>query len=157
MVHVWVRVRPGRGDIISMKAWPMTLDMRMSLTNPVDTGPHEKDTIVCGDLCGTVFPGSGGFRLGDLPVGLSTYLASSCRKALALISCVSGLERPTEPPIGPSWADLPFTLKVTPLGALDLTSRLAGDCQLVQKNDWNIEHTRVGVVEILVEELLTAY
>lgn len=27
----------------------------------------------------------------------------------------------------PSWADFPFTLKVTPLGALDLTSRLAVD------------------------------
>lgn len=27
--------------------------------------------------------------------------------------------------MGPSWADLPLTLKVTPLGALDLTSRLA--------------------------------
>ena len=27
--------------------------------------------------------------------------------------------------MGPSWADLPLTVKVTPLGALDLTSRLA--------------------------------
>ena len=34
-------------------------------------------------------------------------------------------KRLTEPAIGPSWADLPFTLKVTPLGALDLTSKLA--------------------------------
>ena len=31
----------------------------------------------------------------------------------------------TLPEMGPSWADLPFTVKVTPLGALDLTSRLA--------------------------------
>jgi hypothetical protein len=31
----------------------------------------------------------------------------------------------TEPEMGPSCADLPLTLKVTPLGAFDLTSRLA--------------------------------
>lgn len=31
----------------------------------------------------------------------------------------------TEPPIGPSWVDFPFTVNVTPLGALDLTSMLA--------------------------------
>jgi hypothetical protein len=33
----------------------------------------------------------------------------------------------TDPLMGPSWADLPFTLKVTPFGALDLTSRAAAD------------------------------
>ena len=32
----------------------------------------------------------------------------------------------TEPEMGPSCADLPLTLKVTPLGAFDLTSRFAG-------------------------------
>jgi hypothetical protein len=37
---------------------------------------------------------------------------------------VAMMER-TEPPIGPSWADFPFTVNVTPLGALDLTSMLA--------------------------------
>lgn len=31
----------------------------------------------------------------------------------------------TEPEMGPSCADLPLTLKVTPLGAFDLTSRVA--------------------------------
>ena len=31
----------------------------------------------------------------------------------------------TEPEIGPSCADLPLTLKVTPFGAFDLTSRFA--------------------------------
>lgn len=31
----------------------------------------------------------------------------------------------TEPEMGPSCADFPLTLKVTPLGAFDLTSRLA--------------------------------
>ena len=58
----------------------MTLDMSIILTNPVETGPHEKKTMDC-DFCGLVSPGSGGFRLmGDLPVGLSTYLASSYRR-----------------------------------------------------------------------------
>lgn len=58
----------------------MTVDMSIILTNPVETGPHENDTIGR-DLCGMVLPGSGGFRLmGDLPVGLSTYLASSYKK-----------------------------------------------------------------------------
>jgi hypothetical protein len=32
----------------------------------------------------------------------------------------------TEPEIGPSCADLPLTLNVTPFGAFDLTSRFAG-------------------------------
>lgn len=35
-------------------------------------------------------------------------------------------EEPTEPVTAPSWADFPLTVKLTPLGALDLTSRLAG-------------------------------
>ena len=36
-----------------------------------------------------------------------------------------GRKKLTWPAIEPSWADLPLTVKVTPLGALDLTSRLA--------------------------------
>ena len=76
----------------------------------------------------------------------------------------AGKQRLTEPAIGPSWADLPFTLKVTPLGALDLTSRLA-----ISKNSVSsIAHkqkfprstrpvmdlfTRADVVEVLVKEL----
>lgn len=55
--------------------------------------------------------------------------------------------------MGPSWADLPFTLKVTPLGALDLTSRLARDSQLDESRangEGASGFTRVGVVEVLV-------
>jgi hypothetical protein len=33
----------------------------------------------------------------------------------------------TWPAMEPSWEDLPLTVKVTPLGALDLTSRDAAD------------------------------
>lgn len=36
-----------------------------------------------------------------------------------------GRPKLTLPEMGPSWAFFPFTVKVTPLGALDLTSRLA--------------------------------
>lgn len=110
-----------------MNAWPMMLDMSMSLTNPFEMGPHEKNTMDF-DLCGLVFTGSGGFRLGNLPVDLSSYLASSCRGGISMNSGPPELSELTEPLIGPSWADLPFTLKVTPLGALDLTSRLADGC-----------------------------
>ena len=35
--------------------------------------------------------------------------------------------RLTEALVGPSWVDVPLTLKLTPLGALDLTSILASD------------------------------
>lgn len=64
--------------------------------------------------------------------------------------------------MGPSWVDFPFTVKVTPLGALDLTSMLAGATNVSQhipslkctKVIAAIEVlTRAGVVEILVEEL----
>lgn len=67
----------------------------------------------------------------------------------------------TEPAIGPSWADLPFTLKVTPLGALDLTSKLAvskkktGQLQLAHNKEKIKQYmfTRADVVEVLVKEL----
>lgn len=68
---------------------------------------------------------------GPLPVGWSTYLASSYNRMMVSIIIhnqwkdTEGIGELTEPAMGPSWADLPFTLKVTPLGALDLTSRLA--------------------------------
>ena len=35
----------------------------------------------------------------------------------------------TDPVVEPSCEDFPFTLKITPFGALDLTSRLAVQCQ----------------------------
>ena len=53
---------------------------------------------------------------------------------LNLLGLISGpYAARTEPAMGPSWADLPFTLKVTPLGALDLTSRLAGNVRSSQQ------------------------
>ena len=62
----------------------------------------------------------------------------------------------TEPEIGPSCADLPLTLKVTPLGALDLTSRLAGrhiSLEGLSAANQPGKRTGCGVVEIFVEEL----
>lgn len=68
----------------------------------------------------------------------------------------------TLPAIGPSWADLPFTLKVTPLGALDLTSRLAKNNQMSAmptikaaslKQAAGKSLTSRSVVEVLVKEL----
>ena len=88
-----------------------------------------------------VTPGSGGLRrVGYLPVGASTYLASSYildrisiydhfdrfpRVEGSRKEVIGGRKKLTWPAMEPSWADLPLTVKVTPLGALDLTSRLA--------------------------------
>jgi hypothetical protein len=68
-------------------------------------------------------------------MGLSTYLASSYFEKKKLVNSSSffvflqaqviAMMEHTEPPIGPSWADFPLTVNVTPLGALDLTSMLA--------------------------------
>lgn len=58
--------------------------------------------------------------------------------------------------MGPSWADLPFTVKVTPLGALDLTSRLAVIQSVMKCGEFvgdSRRLTRVGMVEVLVQEL----
>lgn len=58
--------------------------------------------------------------------------------------------------MGPSWADLPLTVKVTPLGALDLTSRFALGwlvSVLCARGIVEQKQTRVGVVEVLVQEL----
>lgn len=64
--------------------------------------------------------------------------------------------------MGPSCVDFPFTVKVTPLGALDLTSMLAGQTKVsqdsfIKRRKANCSCvsrlTRAGVVEILVEEL----
>lgn len=63
------------------------------------------------------------------PVGLSTYFPSSCRPLLVprnRMCFLIGIIVLTEPEIGPSCADLPLTLNVTPFGAFDLTSRFAG-------------------------------
>ena len=79
----------------------------------------------------------------DIPEALSEYLPSSCPPPLStyiLEFCLSIVVL-TEPEMGPSWADFPLTLKLhqgqtsnaelvrvaytTPLGAFDLTSRLA--------------------------------
>lgn len=63
----------------------------------------------------------------------------------------------TEPAVVPSWEDLPFTVKVTLLGATDLTSKLAtrrkSTTQFPQKHSDSL--TRVGVIEVLVQDLNT--
>lgn len=54
----------------------------------------------------------------------------------------------------PSWEDLPLTVKVTPLGALDLTSRDAADeLAMLRRGQGAARRTRAGVVEVLVQEL----
>ena len=73
-------------------------------------------------------------KLKTLPVGGSAYLASTyCIQCISFIGdCASKLGRShnrswrlTEALVGPSWVDVPLTLKLTPLGAFDLTSILA--------------------------------
>ena len=61
----------------------------------------------------------------------------------------------TLPLVEPSCADFPLTLKVTPLGALDLISRLAATGQfLLLINKTVSDHcTGCSMVEIFVEEL----
>lgn len=68
--------------------------------------------------------------LRNIPVGISAYLASIyisepiCE--LNIPQSLRGICRyHTEPLVEPSWADFPLTLKLTPLGAFDLTSILA--------------------------------
>lgn len=46
---------------------------------------------------------------------------------------------PTDPVVDPSWEDFPLTLKLTPFGALDLTSRLAVQSQCM--TDCDMEET----------------
>jgi hypothetical protein len=65
-----------------------------------------------------------------------------------------GRKKPTWPAMEPSWADLPLTVKVTPLGALDLTSRLARSLLVDVLWMKRTRRTRAGVVEVLVQELL---
>jgi hypothetical protein len=96
--------------------------------------PHDRKNVIGRALD---VPGSGGLRwTGPLPVGASTYLASSCRRQnLVRIqrgcslcrAAVRDLRKLTWPAMEPSWEDLPLTVKVTPLGALDLTSRDAAE------------------------------
>ena len=65
----------------------------------------------------------------------------------------------TEAEIGPSWADLPLTLKVTPLGALDLTSRLAATAVSLQPKQDRTEKAQLtccGMIEIFVQDLLAS-
>lgn len=60
----------------------------------------------------------------------------------------------TEPEIEPSCGCLPLTLKVTPLGAFDLTSRAAAS-NVSEASSIIIpaQYTLSGVVEVLVQEL----
>ena len=58
--------------------------------------------------------------------------------------------------MGPSWVDVPLTLKLTPFGALDLTSILASNNHELHKFHQNISEatiTSCKVVEVLVQEL----
>ena len=60
----------------------------------------------------------------------------------------------TDPEVEPSWADLPLTLKDTPLGAVDLTSRLprpfVSRCSL---HFPRLLRTSRNVVKVSVQEL----
>ena len=64
--------------------------------------------------------------------------------------------RLTEALVGPSWVDVPLTLKLTPLGALDLTSILASKSHKLHMfhcNNYEATITSCNVVEVFVQEL----
>ena len=64
--------------------------------------------------------------------------------------------RLTEALVGPSWVDVPLTLKLTPLGALDLTSILASNnhkLHLFHGINSKAAITSCNVVEVFVQEL----
>ena len=64
--------------------------------------------------------------------------------------------RLTEALVGPSWVDVPLTLKLTPFGALDLTSILAsddGEFHLFHQTSLEVTITSCDVVEIFVQKL----
>ena len=62
----------------------------------------------------------------------------------------------TEPEVAPSWLDLPLTLKVTPLGAVDFTSRLPTRSEQVATAYRRKKKvlTSCCVVEVAIQELL---
>ena len=60
----------------------------------------------------------------------------------------------TDPAVEPSWEDFPLTLKLTPFGAFDLTSRLAVRSQCMI--DYDMEETwgtSSGMIEVPVDQL----
>ena len=64
--------------------------------------------------------------------------------------------RLTEALVGPSWVDVPLTLKLTPFGALDLTSILAsddGEFHLFRHTISEVTITSCDVVEIFIQKL----
>jgi hypothetical protein len=59
----------------------------------------------------------------------------------------------TDEVTGPSWADVPLAVKLTPLGALSLTSRAAVGALAMAGAGQLISQTCGSVVEVLVDEL----
>lgn len=76
-----------------------------------------------------------GGRINVLGLELAEEDSKSVQKGVCLVPRHGMKERRGEKPsrkltwpaMEPSWEDLPLTVKVTPLGALDLTSRDAAD------------------------------
>lgn len=60
---------------------------------------------------------------------------------------------PTEEVTGPSCADVPLAVKLTPLGAFSLTSRAAAGVSVVARTAQLVSPTCGSVVEVLVDEL----
>jgi hypothetical protein len=84
------------------------------------------------------------------------WKAPSCPRAVRFVSdCVSPritIEL-TDEVTGPSWADVPFAVKLTPLGALSLTSRAAVGALALGGAGQLKSRTCGGVVEVLVDKL----
>jgi len=60
----------------------------------------------------------------------------------------------TDPETGPSCDEVPFAVKATPLGAFSLTSSAAKRVRnLIGKAVQLSQHTRCGVVKVLVDKL----
>jgi hypothetical protein len=80
----------------------------------------------------------------------------SCPQAVLCISnrvILCSDEGLTEEETGPSWADTPLAVKLTPLGALSLTSRAAGAMSANALEGQLVFPTCGSVVEVLVDKL----
>lgn len=80
------------------------------------------------------------------------FLPSSCG-CISFCNWLADAEEHTEEVTGPSWAEVPLAVKLTPLGALSLTSRAAAAGSVGVRQSQLERLTGSSVVEVLVDEL----
>jgi hypothetical protein len=84
------------------------------------------------------------------------WKAPSCPRAVHVVSkclLLAHAVQHTDEVTGPSWAEMPLAVKLTPLGALSLTSRAAVGALAIAGAGQLMSQTCGSVVEVLVDKL----